>query len=272
MQDASHLVLSLIHISIDHPMSVDQLVAGELDVAVAQQEPMWEPGTAHAYGAFTFGALMAGIFKNGVGIAVQDYIQDELLSPTGTSFWFGADAGLRSRLAPLTFRSPVLTEAQAAEMVDGSGLPDGSMLPILLDAPGFFTDPAVLACDWPSMSGVSTAHDIATLFTRLLGYGGGTPMLNEASLSRLTTQRHFGTDRGLPFISRYGAGVELPHTLSPLLGPGSFGHQGAGGSVIAIDPGSETVFAYASTLMDATVGISDQALVLLAASSAEARQ
>ena len=254
--------------AVDYPMSVEQLVAGDLDAAVARQEPMWEPGTAHAYGAFTFGALMAGIFRNGAGTTVQEYVRDELLAPTETNFWFGADANLRSQLASLTFRAPVLTEAQAAELTNGTAIQDGSMLPIMLDAPKFFTDPAVLACDWPAMSGISTAHDLATLFTRLLGYGGGTPMLDEASLVRLTTQRHFGTDRGIPFISRYGAGVELPHTLSPLLGPGSFGHQGAGGSVLAIDPHSETVFAYTSTLMDTTVGISDQALILLAASAA----
>lgn len=40
-------------------------------------------------------------------------------------------------------------------------------------------------------------------------------------------------------------------------------HQGAAGSSVAIDPDTETVFAYTSTLIDATVGISDQALVLL---------
>lgn len=254
--------------AIGHPLTVEQLVAGELDAAVAEQEPMWEPGSAHAYGAFTYGALMAGIFLNATGVSVQEYIRQNLLEPTGAFFSFGADAELQSRLAPLTFRPPVLTEAQAQDMAAGTALFDGSMLPIMMDSPGFFTNPQVLACDWPSMSGITTAHDLATLFQRIFGYGGSDALISPESIARLTTERHYGPDRGIPFISRYGAGLELSHELSPLLGSGSFGHQGAGGSVLAINPATETVVAYTSTLMDATVGISDQALVLLGATAA----
>lgn len=254
--------------AIGYPLSVEQLIAGELDVAVATQEPMWEPGSAHAYGAFTFGALMAGVFLNGAGVSVQEYIQQELLEPSGAFFSFGADAQVRARLAPLTFRPPVLTEAQAHDFASGTALQDGAMLPIMQDSPGFFTNPQVLACDWPSMSGVTTAHDLVTLFQRVFGFDGNPALLSPESVVRLTTERHYGPDRGIPFISRYGAGLELPHELSPLLGGTSFGHQGAGGSVVAIDPVSQTVCAFVSTLMDATVGVSDQALVLLGATAA----
>lgn len=252
------------------PLGVEQLISGELDAAVERQDPLWEPGSAHAYGAFTFGALMSGVFRHGLGVSVQDYVQRELVGPSGAFFSFGADAALQERLAPLAFRPPVLTEAQAQELMTGTALQDGSMLPIMMDSPGFFTNPQVLACDWPAMSGITTAHDLVAVFETALGYGRERALLSPAALARLTTERHRGPDRGIPFISRYGAGVELPHELSPLLGPGSFGHQGAGGSVIAVDPETETVFAYASTLMDSTVGISDQALVLLGAAAAGA--
>lgn len=255
--------------AVARPMSMEQLVAGELDEAVAQQEPMWEPGTAHGYAAFTFGALMAGVFRHATSTTVQRYVQQTIVEPAGASFSFGADEQLRARLAPLTFRPPVFTEAQAAEMVAGEELHDGAMLPIRLDSPGFFTNPEVLSCDWPAMSGITTAHDLAAMFTRVLGYDGSTPLLNEASLQRLTTERHFGLDRGLPYLSRYGAGVELSHTLSPLLGEGSFGHQGACGSVLAVDPRTQTVFAYTSTLMDTTIGVADQAFILLGAAASE---
>ena len=255
--------------AIASPLTAEQLVAGALDEAVESQDPMWEPGSAHAYGAFTFGALMAGVFRHGVGSTVQQYVAREIVEPAGAFFSFGADPALRSRLAPLKFRPPVLTEAQAQELMAGTALQDGSMLPIMMDSPGFFTNPDVLACDWPAMSGITTAHDLARIFEAVMGYGREHALLSPAALARLTGERHSGPDRGIPFISRYGAGVELPHALSPLLGPGSFGHQGAGGSVVAVDPGTGTVFAYVSTLMDATVGISDQALVLLAATAAD---
>jgi CubicO group peptidase (beta-lactamase class C family) len=258
--------------AIQSPLSAEQLVAGALDEAVERQDPLWEPGSAHAYGAFTFGALMSGVFRHGLGTPVQEYVAREIVAPAGASFSFGADAALRERLAPLTFRPPVLTEAQAQELMSGTALQDGSMLPIMMDGPGFFTNPEVLACDWPAMSGVTAARDLVAVFEAVMGYGRDRALLSPAALARLTAERHSGPDRGIPFVSRYGAGVELPHGLSPLLGPGSFGHQGAGGSVVAVDPATGTVFAYVSTLMDATVGISDQALVLLGAAAAEARR
>ena len=245
------------------PLSTDDLVADKLDELVEREEPLWAPGTAHGYGAFTFGALMAGVFRHGVGTSVQEYVAEHLVRPTGARFTFGADEATRGRLAPITFRSPVVTEASANEFMTGTALQDGSMLPIMTDSAGFFTDPRVQAATWPSMSGVTTAHDLVAIFSGAMGYGGAPPALSPAAIARLTTERHHGPDRGLPYLSRYGAGAELPHELLQLLGPNSFGHQGAAGSVVAIDPDTETVFAYTSTLMDATVGISDQALVLL---------
>jgi hypothetical protein len=39
--------------------------------------------------------------------------------------------------------------------------------------------------------------------------------------------------------------VELPRRAIPLLGPGSFGHPGAGGRLGAADPGSHVAVGYA---------------------------
>jgi CubicO group peptidase (beta-lactamase class C family) len=75
-------------------------------------------------------------------------------------------------------------------------------------------------------------------------------------------------DRTLAHVTRYGSGVELPHGYFPYLGGRSFGHQGAGGSVVVADPDSGLVLAYTTTNTQATVGGSDQAIALIATARA----
>lgn len=251
--------------AITHPLSLEELVAGGLDAAVEAQDPLWEPGAMHGYGAFTYGALMAGVFRHGVGTSVQEYVAQHITTPVGSGFTFGAQSeAARAALAPLTFSPIVLTEAQAGGIMAGQAIQDGSMLPIMQDAPGFFGDPRVQAADWPAMSGVGTARDIAAVLNGALGYGAQRT-LDEDALRGLSAERRHGMDRMLGHISRFGSGVELPHGFMPYFGGDSFGHQGAGGSVAAADPATGLVLVYTSTHTASTVGGSDQAIVMMAA-------
>jgi len=247
---------------IDRPMTVDELVAGALDEAVAKQDPRWEPGTDHGYHAFTYGALMSGAFRHGAGVSLQDYVYENIVKPSGGRFRFGAPEGTSP--ATLSFSAPVLTEGQVTDITSGTALPDGSMAPILADSPAFFSDPRVIASDWPAMSGVSTARDLATITDAVLGSGDGPALLTTDEIDDMITEQSRGMDRTLAHVNRYGSGVELSHGFFPYFGGRSFGHQGAGGSVVAVDPDTGVVFAYTSTHTDSTVGGSDAALVLMA--------
>lgn len=250
--------------AVARPLSTDELLAGELDAEVARQTPYWPAGTEHGYGAFTFGALMAGVFRHGVGTSVQDYAAEHVVAPSGGGFWFGAPSSdVLERLAPLTFDQPILTEGQATAMARGEAIADGAMLPIIQDAAAFFLDPRVQQADWPAMSGIGSARSISRIVNAALGLGAR--VLEGDSLERMIAEQSNGPDRMLADVSRFGSGVELPHASCPYLGGRSFGHQGAGGSVVAADPDSGLTLTYTSTHTASTVGASDQALVLLAA-------
>ncbi|WP_321857315.1 serine hydrolase domain-containing protein [Paraburkholderia tropica] len=251
--------------AVSRPLSTENLLAGALEAEVAVQDPFWEPGTQHGYSAFTFGALMAGVFQNAAGISVQEYVARHITGPLGAGFWFGAPTEVLPRLVKLTFDPPILTEAQAAAIVDRQAIPDGSFIPILENAPAFFADPRVQQAAWPAVSGVSTAAELGRILNAALGFGVEKPLLAGADLDAMISQRRHGPDRTLHHVSRYGSGVELPHIFFPYLGGRSFGHQGAGGSVLAADPDSGTVFAYTCSHSASTVGGSDQALALLSA-------
>lgn len=252
---------------VDQVLSTGELLEGGLDRAVEVQEPYWEPGTDHGYGAFTFGALMNGVFKNALGVDVASYVRENFTQPTGHQFNFGADKGQLASLAALSFDLPILTETHANALKEGKALFDGSFVPILSGAPMFFTDPRVIQANWPSLSGVSTASDLAHLLAKVTGVSNETGILSSESVATLSREQRKGMDRTLYHVTRFGAGVELPHVYSPMLGEGSFGHQGAGGSLVVIDPKRNVVLSYVSTHSQQTVGASDASLVLLGATT-----
>lgn len=247
------------------PLSTEDWLAGELDRAVAEQDPFWEPGTQHGYHAFTFGALMSGVFQHGAGVSVQDYVAQHIVGPAGSGFWFGAPSEVLPQLAKLSFSPPILTEGAARQIMSGQTIPDGSFLPIMQNGPGFFTDPRVQRANWPALSGVSSARALGRILNHALGLGQAKPLLSNVAIDHMITERRQGPDRSLAHISRYGSGVELSHGFCPYFGGRSFGHQGAGGSILAADPDSGIVFAYTCTHTASTVGVSDQALALMSA-------
>ncbi|MBT00471.1 MAG: hypothetical protein CMI01_17650 [Oceanospirillaceae bacterium] len=253
---------------ISRPLTTEDWLAGVLQTEVAQQDPFWEPGSEHGYHAFTFGALMAGVFEHAAKVRLQDYVAEHITAPlefaAGTGFWFGAPDAIQPNLAKLTFDPPILTEAQAGAFASGQAIPDGSFAPIIQDGPGFFTDPRVQQADWPALSGVSSARALGRILNAALGFGVSQPLLAGSDLDAMIRERRHGIDRALAHVSRYGSGVELAHGFCPYFGGRSFGHQGAGGSVVAADPDSGIVLAYTCTHTASTVGASDQALALLA--------
>jgi CubicO group peptidase (beta-lactamase class C family) len=58
-----------------------------------------------------------------------------------------------------------------------------------------------------------------------------------------------GDDAVLAVPTRFGLGFTLPPMLSPVAGPASFGHPGAGGSLAFADPDRNLAFAYVMNQM-----------------------
>lgn len=251
--------------AVDTPMTTAQLLAGGLDRAVARQDPFWTPGTEHGYAAFTYGALMQGIFTQAVGSSVNAYTTEFLTAPLDVEFWFGAPEHERSRIVQCEFAPPSLTPAEAGAYSTGAAIVDGSFAPIVADATGFFADPDVVRAAWPSMSGISSARALARLLAAVVGTVDGVRVLSTDALSELIRPRSEGWDRMMRKPSRFGSGVELPTAHCPLLGAGTFGHQGAAGSVVAADPASAVAVAYTTNIGTPVLGASDHALVLLGA-------
>ena len=69
--------------------------------------PSWEPGTAHAYHAVTFGWLLAELIRRVTGSRPNQFLQDEICTPLQVEAWIGAPPEVDSRLADVVPEDPI---------------------------------------------------------------------------------------------------------------------------------------------------------------------
>ena len=83
--------------------------------------------------------------------------------------------------------------------------------------------------------------------------------------ARTTVTPQDEPDQVLVFPTTFGMGFMTSGMFTPMLGPGSFGHAGAGGSLAFAHPESEVAFAYVMNRMDSTLNGDVRALTLVQA-------
>ena len=86
-------------------------------------------------------------------------------------------------------------------------------------------------------------------------------MLNPINWS--LTAGFSGPDKVLLIPTRFGSGFFLTSSFSPLLGPSSFGHPGAGGSLAFADPDTQVGFGYVMNKMQQNLAGDPRTLTLI---------
>jgi CubicO group peptidase (beta-lactamase class C family) len=64
--------------------------------ALAEQKPIWEPGTGHAYHTLTFGYLIGRVISGATGQSLQDHFQEVAAQPLNIRAWIGVPEGVDS--------------------------------------------------------------------------------------------------------------------------------------------------------------------------------
>jgi CubicO group peptidase (beta-lactamase class C family) len=134
----------------------------------------------------------------------------------------------------------------------------------LLDDPTTFNAGPLRSATMPAVSVVARARDLARLLAATLGPVDGVRVLEPATLDGLRATQSKGRDRVTGEISHFGSGVMLPSPRIPFLGPGSFGHDGHGGSLVAAHPETRTAYAFTTDVVPRIGGASLGALTLIA--------
>ncbi|MEY2452459.1 MAG: hypothetical protein QOD92_2033 [Acidimicrobiaceae bacterium] len=233
--------------AIDEPTTVEEFLAwGPVIERLGAQPPNWEPGSARGYHAVTFGHLVGEVIHRVSGRSPGRFVADDIAGPLGADFFVGLPEGLEARVAPLIdfAVTDVVSEFFTALLTPGTMTHRAFLNPPILITT--FNERAFHAAELPAVNGITTARSLARLYAACVGEVDGVRLLAAPTVEAATKEQYFGPDLVLvdrePFPN--GLGFMLHEPMNPMIGPGSFGHPGLGGSLGFGHLGHEIGFGY----------------------------
>ena len=220
----------------------------QMCAALAAEEPWWAPGTAHGYQAITYGWLVGELLRRCTGTLPGDEIVARTSLPLGLDFHIGLDDAEFDRVAHLSRGKGILGDTAAQRLLKVSFTEPSAMTTL-----AFANPPSILTSsnrpEWrrtqqPAANGHGNARSLAGFYAGLLDGR----LLTSELLAEMTREHAHGEDLTLLTGTRFGLGCMLdqPAVANATfgLGPRSFGHPGAGGSVGFADPERDVAFGF----------------------------
>ncbi|WP_141205443.1 serine hydrolase domain-containing protein [Streptomyces griseorubiginosus] len=242
--------------------------------AVAAQAPVWEPGTDHGYHALTYGWMLDELVRRVTGLGAGEWIAREISGPLAAEFWLGLPeaeeaAGRAGRVGRVEAPEPTgALRARPRRSVTEAYQDPDSLTRRAFAAITPFPDqnePAYRASALPATNGIATADGLARIYAALIGEVDGVRLFDPATVELARAEESAGPDRVLVVNTRFGLGYMLHGSASPLLGAGSFGHPGRGGSLGFADPESGIALGYVTNGFRKTVTADPRAQALVRA-------
>ena len=231
--------------------------------AVAAQRPQWEPGTDHGYHAQTYSWLLGELVLRATGRTLGRWFAQEIAQPLDLDLWFGVPAAEVSRVgriaaveAPPPPASSGLRARPKRSVTEAYADPESLTRRAFgaIELPVDENAPAYLAGELAASNAVATARSLSRFHAALFAPAGRRPPLfARATLTAARSVESEGPDRVLVVNTRFGHGFMLHGPSCPLLGPGSFGHPGRGGSLGFADPEAAIGFGYVTNGLQRSV-------------------
>jgi CubicO group peptidase (beta-lactamase class C family) len=245
--------------AIRRPVTREQIYDWDFVTAcLAEQEPFWEPGTAHGYHAVTFGWLVGEVVRRVTGKSLGTYFRETFAQPLGLDFHIGTGAEHDSRTAELIAAPPPPPDQPnplALMMAD----------PESVSAKAFGNPPvgaeavntrAWRAAEIPAANGHGRAPALARIYGAIAAGGDldGVHVLGPAQAAAAIVEQSSGPDKVLTRPTRFGLGFMLTSDFTPLgPNPRAFGHPGAGGSLGYADLDAGIGFGYVMNQMQSNI-------------------
>ncbi len=226
-----------------------------MTAALAEQEPYWEPGTAHGYHVNTHGFLIGEPVVRRLGMPFGRALRERLTGPLGADYHIGLPAHEHARVAPIVEADVApITDAQSAvraHLASGDPATDAMLASVYFNPLGISGFGIVNLPEWrcaaiPSTNAHATARAVALLYDVFMhrdAAAGG--IVGPALRAEACSIQSDGPDRVLGKHSRFGLGFQLSRP-GRRIGGGErgYGHFGYGGSLGFADPASGVAFAY----------------------------
>jgi CubicO group peptidase (beta-lactamase class C family) len=254
----------------------------ELIVArLADQAPLWEPGTRHGYHALSYGHLVGELVRRITGTSIGAFFRAEVAQPFGLDLWIGLPEEHESRVAP-TIPAPFpgpgepIPAFYRVAMTDPTSVGARVLMNSgLVLAPGWIDSRAAHAAELPAFGGVGNARALAGMY-RPLALGGaadGVQLVDAGALVEMAAVASAtSVDATLLAPSRWALGFVKSIDnggLPPgdrdgvVLSEDAFGHVGMGGSIGFADPRARLSFGYTMNRQVLAVGLDPRAQSLI---------
>ena len=211
-----------------------------MTAALAAETPWWALGEGHGYAPITFGWLVGELLRRVEGRGPGESIVARTAKPLGLDFHVGLADEEFHRVATISRGKGNLGDAAAQRMLK-TMMSDAQAM----TTRAFTNPPSIMTStnkpEWrrmqqPAANGHGNARSLAGFYSGLLDGS----LLDSELLAELTREHSVGDDRTLLTPTRFGLGCMLdqPAVANATygMGPGAFGHPGAGGTTGFADP------------------------------------
>jgi CubicO group peptidase (beta-lactamase class C family) len=232
--------------------------------SLAGMAPLWTPGSAFQYHAFTQGYLLGEVIRRITGITVGQFFADQIAGPLGLDLWIGLPESEEHRFVRQFSEWHLHTIEEATAELAGDGVDMASRLGRAVAVTTVIGDECVdglntraaHVAEVPAANGIGTARSLAKMYAATIGEIDGVRLLAPETVARVRIPQTDELGPPPPFDripdahpSRFGLGYDLPRPAIPMFGDGSFGHAGSGGRVGFAHPESGLAVGYTCTNM-----------------------
>lgn len=212
---------------------------------LAAEKPLFAPGSAHAYHAITIGWITSELTRRVTGATIGTWFRQEIAGPRALNIAIGRPDDDARPVA--TVDVPPEHDTPDIDPQDIMARPismNGLIVPRMSGLAAALNDPLIQRAEQAGATAVADARSLARLYAATLGPVDGDRLVSAATIADACTVMSQGDQWGGNPGPTWGAGLMLPWSVQPMLGPGSYGHDGMGGSLAFAHPASGISFAY----------------------------
>ena len=222
--------------------------------ALAEQAPLWEPGTQAAYHVHNQGYLLGEVMRRVTGKTVGPFLRGEVTGPLHAEYYIGdMTAEEQSHVAEvvpnMNARLFAAKDAEAPETLRSLAFRQNP------DEPWHTTlnSPVWRTAEIASGNGHGNGRGVARVYGTLARGGelDGVRLMSKPSIEKMITEQHNQTEllQERPYHQALGVLLNTPAAVYMGPNPRAFGHHGIGGSIGFADPDAGIGFGYSLNKM-----------------------